>query len=66
MWFNVTVHGTEGLITTVNQEIKGDRLGLFHTLCECGECGCNYEWQCESYFNRRHSDMKLSVLYDAG
>jgi len=27
----------------VPQRVKRDRLGLYLTLCECGECGCNYE-----------------------
>jgi len=24
-------------------------------ICECGECGCNYEGQYECYFNMRHA-----------
>ena len=66
MRFNVKVHGTKVLISTVSQEVKRDRMGLYNTLYECGEGGCNYECQCESYFNTRHSDMKLCVLYEAG
>jgi hypothetical protein len=37
---------------------------LYHTLCECGECGCNCECQCECYFDIQHADMKLGSLFE--
>lgn len=32
--------------STVPQVVKRDRLGLYHMLCECGECGCYSQFQC--------------------
>jgi hypothetical protein len=57
--------GTQILITTVPQEVKRDRLLLYHTLCECGECGSNYECQCECYFDMHHADLNVGSLFQA-
>jgi len=31
----------------VLQNVKWNRLVLYHRVCECGECGCNYECHCD-------------------
>jgi hypothetical protein len=38
---------------------------LYRRLCECGECGCNYECQCDCCCNMKHADMKLRSLFEA-
>jgi len=35
----------------VLQSVKRDRLVLCRRLCECGECGCNYECHCDCCCN---------------
>jgi len=41
---------TEVLITTVLRSVQWDNLVLYCRICECGECGCNYEcpWDCST------------------
>jgi len=34
---------TEVLIPTVLRSVQRDNLVLYCRICECGECGCNYE-----------------------
>jgi len=36
---------------------------LYCRLCECGECGCNYECQCYCC-NMLHSDIKCELLFE--
>jgi hypothetical protein len=37
---------------------------LYHTLCECGERGYNYECLCECYFDMQHADLKVGSLFE--
>jgi hypothetical protein len=57
--------GPQNLLTPVPQRVKRDKLLLYHTLCECGECGCNYECQHGCYFEMKHVDLKLGSLFEA-
>jgi hypothetical protein len=65
---NYRKHTNEDFVAicdVIFQRVKRDRLGLYHTLYECGECGCNSECQCECYINVRYADLKLGVLFHA-
>ena len=57
--FSVKVLRTLSLISTGTESVKGERVLLYCRLCECGECGCNYECQCDCCCNMKHEDMKL-------
>jgi hypothetical protein len=54
------------LISTGPESVKGDRLVLYCRLHECGECGCNYECQCDCGCNMKLADMQLGSLFEAG
>jgi len=57
--FSVKVLGTLNLISTGIECVKGERVVLYCGLCDCGECGCNYECQCDCCCNMKHADTKL-------
>jgi hypothetical protein len=54
------------LISTDTESVKGDRLVLYRRLHECGECGRNYECQCDCCCDMKHADMKIGSLFEAG
>ena len=48
----------------MKQSVKGDRVVLYCWLCECGECGCNYECQFDCCCNMKQSVKgESAVLY---
>ena len=45
--FSVKELQTLSLISAVTESVKGESFVLYCRLRECGECGCNYECQCD-------------------